>query len=203
MEQVLKLCDAINGVASYVTVEHLKINTDNEVIKDLFKDEIDKYKRTSIMRNLELPSDVKKKNIEEIKKHLPHTLIGVGDNDLHYLSESRCCCGIDTINKNFDNYLKYNLTYFTTEHLGKKISEDESIWIPKCNCANSVNVDVRIKNISGYKDYVDSYCSKYNDFMCDGCSMKNKLQGISYAKSTGKRQQQITIFNIDEINEVE
>ena len=138
-------------------------------------------------------------NIKELKKHLPNTLVGVGDNDLHYLSESRCCCGIDTINENFDNYLRYNLTYFTTEHLGKKIDEDEKIWIPKCNCANFVNGDLRIKGVGGFKDYVDSYCSKFNDFMCDGCSMKNKMQGISYAKSTGKKQQQITIFNIDEI----
>lgn len=199
LDQAIKLCDAIDGIANYVTVEHLKINTDNEIIKELFKDEIDKYKRTSIMRNLELPSDVKTNNIKEIKKHLPNTTMGVGDNDLHYLSESRCCCGIDTINKNFDNYMRYNLTYFTTEHLGKKIDEDETIWTPQCNCANAVNGDVRIKNISGYKDYVDQYCAKYNDFMCDECSMKNKLQGISYAKSSGRKQQQITIFNIDEI----
>ena len=197
LDEAIKLCDEINGIASYVTIEHLKINTDNPIMKELFKDELHKYKRTSIMRNLELDKLTKMKNINILKEHLDKTKVGVGDNDLHFLSQSRCCCGIDTIGKEFDNYLKYNLTYFTTEHLGnKKIEEDDKIWIPECNCSSALNGDCVIKNVRSFKDYVDSYCGKYNEFMCDGCSMKNKLNGISYNKKTGEKQQQLSIFNL-------
>lgn len=203
LNKAVELCDIINGIANYVTVEHLKINTDNPVIKELFKDEMYKYKRTSIMRNMELDVEDKIKNIEIIKQHLTKTTLGVGDNDLHYLSQSRCCCGIDTIGEAFNNWLKYNLTYFTTEHLSNKKVEDEleELWTPKCNVANCVNGDVRIKNIVDYKDYVDSYCGKYNYFMCDGCSMKNKLDGISFNKKNGNKQQQLSIFGILENEE--
>jgi len=198
LEQAIKLCDVIDGIASYVTIEHLKINTDNPVIKDLFKDEIHKYKRTSIMRNLELDKETKIHNIQEIKKHLKQTKVGVGDNDLHYLSDSRCCCGVDTINENFENYLKYNLTYFSTEKQGKPIKDDEKIWLPKCNCANCVNGDVRIKNVYSFKDYVDSYCGKYSEFMGDDCSLKKELNGTFYNKDTGSKYRQSSIFDFEE-----
>lgn len=196
LDEAIKLCDVINGLASYVTIEHLKINTDNPVMKELFKDEIHKYKRTSIMRNLELDKETKQKNIEILKEHLDKTLVGVGDNDLHYLSQSRCCCGVDTINEKFNTYLKYNLTYFTTEHLGnKKIEDDDEIWLPQCNASGALNGDCVIKNVHSVKDYVDSYCGRYNDFMCDGCSMKNKLNGISFNKKSGQKQKQFSIFD--------
>ena len=198
MDEVLELCKVIDGVASYVTVEHLKINTDNETMKELFKDEIYKYKRTSIMRNLELPTLEKIKNIEKIKQALPNTVVGVGDNDLHFLSQSRCCCGIDTINDNFNNYLKYNLTYFTTEKLGDKKACDEEYYIPKSSVRNSVNGDIRVNNVHSFKDYVDMYCGKYSHFMCDGCSMKNKLDGIYFDKSSGEKSKQLSIFSLDE-----
>ena len=198
VKKAIELCEQIDGIANYVTLEHLKINTDNAEMKELFKDELYKYKRTSIMRNMEMPIEEKKENIKRIKKALKNTTIGVGDNDLHYLSESRCCCGVDTINENFDNYLKYNLTYFTTEHLGKKIENDEKIWIPNCSVRNSVNGDIRVKNVHNLKDYTDIYCSKYNEFMCNGCSMKNKMDGIMFNKDTGKKYKQVTIFNIEE-----
>lgn len=196
INKAVELCDIINGIASYVTVEHLKINTDNPIMKELFEDEIDKYKRTSIMRNLELDIKEKIKNIEIVKQHLDKTPVGIGDNDLHYLSQSRCCCGVDTIGEKFDNWLKYNLTYFTTEHLGDKKVIDEELWVPKCNVANCVNGDLRIKNVSSFKDYTDAYCGKFSHFMCDGCSMKNKLDGISFNKVNGTKQQQMSIFSV-------
>lgn len=203
IDEVLELCKEIDGVASYVTVEHLKINTENPEIKELFSDKIQDYKRTSIMRNLELPTAIKIENIEKIKRALPNTIVGVGDNDLHYLSQSRCCCGVDTINKNFDNYLKYNLTYFTTEHLSDKKACDETYYIPKSNVRNCVNGDIRVTNIGGFKDYVDMYCGKFPDFMCSGCSMKSKLKNLFYDKTSGDKYKQIDIFDITGDNDDE
>ena len=86
-------------------------NTSPLGIKKIFEP-IDKtkYYKPSSMRNLELKKEYKIENVEKIKNVLKHTKIGCGDNDIHYLSDSNCCCGIDTINENFNNYLKYNLT---------------------------------------------------------------------------------------------
>jgi len=198
IDEVLKLCEKIDGIASYVTVEHLKINTDNAQMKELFKDVLPKYRRTSIMRNMELPISEKIENIEKIKKALPNTPIGIGDNDLHFLSQSRCCCGIDTIGEAFNNWLKYNLTYFTTEHIDKSDASKEEYYIPKSSVRNSVNGDIRVKNVHSYKDYVDMYCGKYSHFMCDGCSMKNKLDGIQFDKASGEKSKQLSIFSFEE-----
>ena len=66
------------------------------------------------------------------------------------------------------------------------------------NVSNCINSDARIKNVEGFKDYVDAYCGKYNCFMCDGCSMKNKLNGIFYDKKTGQKAKQFSLFDIDE-----
>ena len=201
MQEVIKLCEQIDGVASYITVEHLKINIENPVAMDLFKDIIPKFKARSKVRDLEMPYMEKIDNITEIKKHIHKTKVGVGDNDLHWLSDSRCCCGVDTMGKEFENYLKYNLTYFTTEKLGKKIADDETIWLPQGSVRNSVNGDIRVRNVSNFKDYVDMYCSKFNDFMCDGCSMKSKTNGIIYNQSSGEKMRQISLFNIDETDD--
>lgn len=200
IDEVLKLCDLIDGIASYVTVEHIKINIENPISMELFKDILPKCKSKSKARDLEIPIMEKIDNISKIKEHLKNTTMGVGDNDLHWLSWSRCCCGVDTIGENFNNYLKYNLTYFTTERLGKKIDEDEEIWIPKCKIGNILNSDIRIKGVEGFNDYVDMYCSKHNDFMCDGCSMKAKTNGLIYSSEKGKMRQ-VSLFNMENIDE--
>ena len=200
IKEVIKLCDLIDGVASYVTLEHIKVNIENPVSLDLFKNIMPKLKSNAKARDLELLTHEKIENISQIKKHLTKTKIGVGDNDLHWLSESRCCCGVDTIGENFNNYLKYNLTYFTTENQGKKIEEDESIWIPKSKVSSVVTQDVRIKN-GTWEDYVHNYCGKHNGFMCYGCSMKKKTDGIIYNRNNGKKLRQVSIFNMEDFNE--
>ena len=41
-------------------------------------------------------------------KSITSVPIGCGDNDLHELSDSYNCCGLDTINDNFNGWIKYN-----------------------------------------------------------------------------------------------
>lgn len=171
VEQVIKLCKEIDGLVDYITIEHLKIPTDNKSVKQIFEP-IDKtkYYRPSSLRNLELKKEEKYKNIMRIKNVVHHTKIGVGDNDLHYLSDSTCCCGIDTINENFNNYLKYNLTYFTTANINEEQKDD--IYIPESSVSSVLNPDTRIKGVTLFKDYTDIYCQNKNCFMCDGCPLK-------------------------------
>lgn len=175
IEQAIKLCEAIDGIVNYITVEHLKIPNDNKEIKKLFEPiDKEKYYRPSSMRNLELKKEYKIENINKIKSVLKHTKIGCGDNDIHYLSDSNCCCGIDTINKNFDNYLKYNLTYFTTA----KPETLNGIYYPINSVSSCFNSDTRIKGKKYFNEYTDTYCQKKNEFMCNGCPLKEYYQNL-------------------------
>lgn len=169
IEQAIKLCKAIDGIVDYITVEHLKIPNDNKDIKKIFEPiDKSKYYKPSSMRNLELKKEYKIENVEKIKNVLKHTKIGCGDNDIHYLSDSNCCCGIDTINENFNNYLKYNLTYFTTA----KPKTLDDIYYPKNSVSSCLNPDTRVKDKKYFNEYTDMYCKKKIDFMCDECPLK-------------------------------
>ena len=158
LDQAKKLVIELDNRIDYITIEHLKIPQDNKNIMKVFEP-IDKtkYYRPSSLRNLELLKSIKENNINEIKK-LTDIKIGCGDNDLHYLSDSNNCCGIDTINKNFDNWLKYNYTYFVTCNQCDK----NSLWIPKGNVRSFLNPDTRKIGLSTYKDYTDAYVDKKN-----------------------------------------
>ena len=105
---MVKQCSEI---VNYITVEHIKIGNDNSNKVELFKMfNLNPLDFTSSGREYELKTDIKRKNIEELKA-ISKCPIGCGDNDLHELSDSHNCCGIDTINENFNNWIKYNAMY--------------------------------------------------------------------------------------------
>lgn len=162
----------------YITVEHLKIPTDNAQVTKLFMSEYQssKFHRPDYnLRNLEVITSVKKNNIERLQKiaNSNNVLVGVGDNDLHYMSQSRCCCGVDMINDNFSNYLKYNLTYMST---GDADTEDFSeLWTPCSNCKICFNSDT-VKNegkFVSFKKMVDDFIYKNDD--CISSKYKNNI----------------------------
>lgn len=159
VEQARKVIEALNDTVDYFTVEHLKIPVDNKFIRAQFEP-IDKtrYTRTSSLRSYELNKPEKVSNIEYLKK-ISKKPIGCGDNDIHYLSDSRCCCGVDMMPESFKNYMKYNLTYFCTG----ECNPDE-LWTPSCSVRNIFNSDTQIKGVDSLKDYTDIYCKRYNYF---------------------------------------
>ena len=77
--------------------------------------------------------------------------IGCGDNDLHFMSDSDNCCGIDTINSNFDGWIKYNSMYLNKGNAN-------NVWYPKCNCSSCFNSEMRVSGLD-FKGYVDLYMS--------------------------------------------
>ena len=88
--------------------------------------------------------------------------VGVGDNDLHHLSQSRCCCGIDTINDNFNNYLKYNQVYFSTSNEDINVCD---LWCPS-SCVDECFYSERYtdKNKT-YKECVHKYLGKFPELL--------------------------------------
>lgn len=123
------------GAVDYITIEHLKIPNDNPEARQLFLDVpgIENYKELNGGgRGMSPTIDIKLSNFKTISDIANQygIKVGAGDNDLHFLSQSRCCCGIDTIpSEHFKNWFKYNLTYFITSK--DDVSDFDSIWFPK------------------------------------------------------------------------
>lgn len=182
LDQAIKVCKAVDGIANYITVEHLKIPTDNKAVRSLFEP-IDKtkYYRPSSLRNYELAKEYKIENINLIKSVVSKSIIGVGDNDLHYLSQSRCCCGVDTIGGEFDNYIKYNLTYFATSKSDNPIEEFNSVYIPQNNVSSCLNPDTRLVGVKDYKTYTDYYCHTKYDFLKEG-SVQDYFKSMNFTQ---------------------
>ena len=181
IDEALSLVSYVGNIPSYITVEHLKLLADNNAA--LFKlpkiyENIPFEKSPYNMRNLEIREDIKISNIDRIKKEANKNgvLVGVGDNDLHNLSQSRCCCGIDTINQYFSNYLKYNLIYFCTAK-DNEIDFD-SLWCPVQSVSdcfysekgNKVNPSY-VENVNKYiKDNIELLNNKHAEKYVLGCS---------------------------------
>lgn len=183
LNEVLELVDQLKDAPSYYTVEHLKIPVDNENVKALFRDEyqsIGFYRSQNNLRNIEIKPDVKKSNIRAIQElaNSYGVLVGVGDNDLHYLSQSRCCCGIDTIGENFDNWLKYNLTYFITGEV------EDDIWMPKCNLASCFYSGTRMNSKVDAKEATNKYIRDNKDLVPEKDKEKvTKITGVNFNKA--------------------
>lgn len=144
---------------SYITVEHLKCVNDANKALQAYREHChnkEDFCYTS-SKKLEFKKSVKIKNIEKIKAiaNEHNVLVGVGDNDLHELTQSRNCCGIDTAGEAFQNYLKYNVTYLSTGEV------EDDIFIPQCNCRKHIN-DQKFGNYIDFKEYTDAYMNRHN-----------------------------------------
>lgn len=138
LNEALKVVETVNDFVNYITVEHLKIPTDNYEIRDLFADIKEKYPyiKPKKSRHYELTTQFKLKNIQKIKA-IAKCPVGCADNDLHRYSDSKCCCGVDCVGEAFDNYLKYNTCYFEVcAHNNIPVNKEE-LWVPQNNCKNA------------------------------------------------------------------
>lgn len=187
VDQAVKVCKAVDGIANCAIVEHLKVPVINKYLRKLFVEEINtgNYVSSINMKNYELKTELKEKNIEKIKASVTKTLVEVGDNDLHYLSQSRNCCGLDTIpSDKFNGWLKYNLTYFTTQPKDDKENMDE-LFIPQCNISSTLNPMSRLKGVTDFKTYTDYYCYRHLNFMCKECPMYEKYENANMSDLDG------------------
>lgn len=190
IEQALKVCEKVDGIADFLIVEHLKVPVSNTYLRKFFYNELltGNYNKSINMKNYELKTDIKIQNINKIKEKLKITKVGVGDNELHYLSQSRNCCGLDMIpSDKFNNWLKYNLTYFTTQSKNDKEDKDD-LYIPKCNVSSCFNSSSRIKGLKDFKTYTDYYCYKHLDFMCKECPTYNYYKQLNMTEIDGGKE---------------
>lgn len=158
INEVLLLIEHTQDFVDYYTVEHLKLPLDNSVVCNRLIKKLNGMCVQLVAKGREYEFDTKTKidNINRIKD-ATHVKIGCGDNELHTMSDSLNCCGIDTMPKSFSNWLKYNSMYI-------KMTGDRNVWIPKQNCNACFNGACVIKGFSTMKQYVDkAYNEQYGN----------------------------------------
>jgi len=109
VNEALSVIKEVHKYIDFITIEHIKLQNDNlesvKKVKELLNIPESHWIRKG--NSDIIKTEIKKSNIELIKKYT-NIPIGCGDNDLHELSDTKNCCGIDVINENFNNWLKYN-----------------------------------------------------------------------------------------------
>lgn len=155
-EEAKKVVENLPKDLNYLTLEHMKIPVMNKPVKEYLQKfvNMDDYYKPKQGINYEMKTELKLKHFEELEK-MVDCPVGAGDNDMHHMTQSRCCCGIDTVNKNFDNWLKYNTTYFMTGEVNP-----EEIWTPEKSVKHVFNSKSQVPGYT-YKDYVDAFIEKH------------------------------------------
>jgi len=144
----------LRDLPSYYSIEHLHVIADSwagqEALKQNCKNMSDFIQDIGVTC---FDPKVKRKNIDFLIKVANSfgVKVGVADNDFHYLSQSRCCCGTDTIGGQFDNFLKFNSCYLST---GK--SDVSEMFIPKSNVRRHMNIGAGKPTVY-VKDVVKKY----------------------------------------------
>lgn len=161
INQAILLINNLMDIPDYYTVEHLHININKiDAQKELLQNSniIDWTQFVKVNQEFQVKRYIREKNIKKIKEAANKygVLVGVGDNDLHNLSQSKCCCGIDLINNNFKNYLRYNKMCIESGEYKK------GDYIPDKNLRSFMIQKISTKENSfiDYKTMVDRYMSK-------------------------------------------
>lgn len=154
IDEVLLLIKNSEHLVDFYTVEHLKIPMNNPKMAKLV---LGKLENPTLLKPFEGewwfdPKD-KIKNIERIKESTK-VKIGCGDDDLHIMSDTLNCCGIDTMPSAFENWYKYNSMYI-------KLTGDRSQWSPQNNCTSCLNSKCVVKGMKTMKEYTDRYYLKH------------------------------------------
>lgn len=136
--EAVALMLALRDVPSYYSLEHLHVIADSWAGQEALLQHCKGSK--SFVQNgglTEFRTDVKQANIKFLTQVANHfgVKVGAADNDLHYMSQSRCCCGTDTIGGEFDNYLKFNSCYMSTGE-----TDVSSLFVPKSNVRRHMNI---------------------------------------------------------------
>ena len=155
VHEAFDLMNALGDIPSYYSVEHLHVIADSYNAHDALLEHClnsDQFTQTGGVT--EFKHEVKRHNAEQLIRcaNKYGVKVGVADNDLHFMSQSRCCCGIDLIGGQFDNYLKYNSCYMSTG----TVDDVNALWRPSSNVRRHMNVGAGKPTV-----YVEDVVKKY------------------------------------------
>lgn len=157
IDEGVALIKEVQDSIDFCTVEHLKVAAGGSERYEIFKllpDYIQKYNLTFIRRGSELEFDthLKKKHLELIKSEV-NVKIGCGDNDLHPMSDSLNCCGVDLMPEAFKNWWQCNSMYI-------KMTGNWDVWCPRNSVSHSLFSTSRIPGVTSPLPYVKRYYDK-------------------------------------------
>lgn len=154
VDECEKLIHYLGDLPDYYSIEHLHIIADSHLgIDTLLQHCHNPNDFTQVGGVTEFKYLTKLENLTRLTKvaNSYGVKVGAADNDLHHLSQSRCCCGLDLMGSEFENYLKFNTTY-----LGTGKSDISKMFIPKTNIRRHMNVGKGIPEV-----YVKDVVTKY------------------------------------------
>ena len=156
--EAMRLMYYLEDLPSYYSIEHLHVIADSYTAHKVLTEHAKDFGHMFVQNGgvLEFRHDIKKRHAEKLIQIANRfgVKVGVADNDLHYMSQSRCCCGLDLCGEAFGNYLKYNETYLATGE-----SDIDNIWIPQSNVRRHMNIGKQRPEVY-VKDVVDKYISE-------------------------------------------
>jgi DNA repair photolyase len=157
-EDTLRLISRLSSSGCrHVAVEHLKLPIERRdtLFKDLSKalgtDPWEQYRRQGakrIGREWVLPADMKKRNVGPLIEatRVAGMTFGAADNELQYLSDTRCCCsGVDQI-PGFGNFFRHQIGYAIREARGRKEIRYDTLvdqWCPRASPDRFLNSNTR------------------------------------------------------------
>lgn len=154
IDDAIELLHILDGYIDYAIVEHLKVsyNGDRASAQELLSLVPDGHLYRPWRNYYKLPIQIIKNNIDKIKSSTK-IKIGCGDNEIHSLSDSLNCCGLDCAPDSFANWLKYNSMQIL-------MTDNKCVYIPIGDITLS-NIPNNIYNKchkqKSYKYYVDDY----------------------------------------------
>lgn len=185
IREVMRLMYYLEDLPSYYSIEHLHVISDSYAAHKALTEYAHEFGTADLFTQVggvtEFRHEVKKRHAEKLIQIANRfgVKVGVADNDLHYMSQSRCCCGIDLIGGAFDNYLKYNECYFATGE-----TDINNLWIPQSNIRRHMNIGKQKPTVY-VKEVVDQYVLKNKQLIPDQYR-ENIEKSI-----TGKSQQKL------------
>jgi DNA repair photolyase len=154
--EAVSLLNKLSGIINFATIEHIKLQGGNKESFNRVLALLPKLPFVKSGNSVVLLPEYKYQNIMKLKEQFKNIIFGFGDNELHMYSDTLNCCGIDTINQNFKNWLSYNSMVINKGDTTGFIPENKILVFPYIE-----------KTGNCYKEYVDSYVKKYKYYKPD------------------------------------
>jgi DNA repair photolyase len=145
------LCN--ESLVDFITLEHLKLMQTNGKMCREFFDKLDGILPfVQVYNEYRVRDDVRTSNIERIKS-ISTVPVGVGDDNLHHLSDTLNCCGMDVMPESFKGWHKYNTMYLNK-------TKDFDVWSPSCDCNRCFFPSKQKEGCVTMRDYVNASLNK-------------------------------------------
>lgn len=182
VSEAFDLMNVLQETPSYYSIEHLHVIADSYNAHDALLEQCRNSTDFVTIGGLtEVKHEIKRKNAEQLIRcaNKYGVKVGVADNDLHFMSQSRCCCGIDLIGGQFDNYLKYNTCYMGTG----KVDDINALWRPQSNVRRHMNIGAGKPTVY-VEDVVKRYVRDHSEVLPEEYreNIERQMFGVSRKK---------------------